>query len=144
MMMLNTNKQNMYYALQIGKIPVYETDDAGNIIYVEVDGVNVPVETGDYTLGYEIPVEMQANISYQASETVAQEFGVNIADYDAIIVYDRKQYPLTETSLIWFESEPTYQDENQTIINEKSADYKVVSVRNTLNESKAILKHLTK
>ena len=87
---------------------------------------------------------MQANISYQASETVAQEFGVNIADYDAIIVYDRKQYPLTETSLIWFESEPMYLDENNTIINEKSADYKVVSVRNTLNESKAILKHLTK
>ena len=80
MMMLNMNKQNMYYALQIGKIPVYETDDMGNIIYVEVDGVNVPVETGDYTLGYETPVEMQANISYQASETVAQEFGVNIAD----------------------------------------------------------------
>lgn len=144
MMMLNSNKQKMYYSLQTEEIPIYETDDEGNIIYIEVDGEKVPVETGETELGYSKPIEMLANIAFETNETTTQEFGVNIADYDSIIVYGKNEYPLTETSLIWFESIPKYKDDAETIVNGDSADYRVVSVRNTLNEGKAILKHLAK
>lgn len=144
MMMLENNKQKMYYSLQTEEIPVYETDDDGNIIYIDVDGESIPVSTGDTELGYSEPVEMLANISFGTTETTTQEFGVDVSDYDAIVVYGKGKYPLTETALIWFESEPKYKDYSETIIDGDSADYKVVSVRNTLNEGKAILKHLAK
>lgn len=144
MMMLESNKQKMYYSLQTEEIPVYETDDDGNIIYIDVDGESIPVSTGDTELGYSEPVEMFANISFGTTETTTQEFGVDVSDYDAIVVYGKGKYPLTETALIWFESEPKYKDYSETIIDGDSADYKVVSVRNTLNEGKAILKHLAK
>lgn len=144
MMMLESNKQKMYYSLQTEEIPVYETNDDGNIIYIDVDGERVPVSTGDTELGYSEPVEMLANISFGTTETTTQEFGVDVSDYDAIVVYGKGKYPLTETALIWFESEPRYKDYSETIIDGDSADYKVVSVRNTLNEGKAILKHLAK
>lgn len=144
MMMLESNKQKMYYSLQTEEIPVYETDDDGNIIYIDVDGESIPVSTGDTELGYSEPVEMFANISFGTTETTTQEFGVDVSDYDAIVVYGKGKYPLTETALIWFESEPKYKDGYKTIIDGDSADYKVVSVRNTLNEGKAILKHLAK
>lgn len=144
MMMLESNKQKMYYSLQTEEIPVYETDDDGNIIYIDVDGERIPVSTGDTELGYSEPVEMFANISFGTTETTTQEFGVDVSDYDAIVVYGKGKYPLTETALIWFESEPRYKDYSETIIDGDSADYKVVSVRNTLNEGKAILKHLAK
>lgn len=143
-MMLESNKQKMYYSLQTEEIPVYETDDDGNIIYIDVDGESIPVSTGDTELGYSEPVEMLANISFGTTETTTQEFGVDVSDYDAIVVYGKGKYPLTETALIWFESEPRYKDYSETIIDGDSADYKVVSVRNTLNEGKAILKHLAK
>lgn len=144
MMMLESNKQKMYYSLQTEEIPVYETDDDGNIIYIDVDGESIPVSTGDTELGYSEPVEMLANISFGTTETTTQEFGVDVSDYDAIVVYGKGEYPLTETALIWFESEPRYKDYSETIIDGDSADYKAVSVRNTLNEGKAILKHLAK
>ena len=86
MMMLESNKQKMYYSLQTEEIPVYETDDDGNIIYIDVDGENIPVSTGDTELGYSEPVEMFANISFGTTETTTQEFGVDVSDYDAIVV----------------------------------------------------------
>ena len=47
MRLLEKNKQNLKYALQVGEVPVYERDEDGNIIYIEIDGQKVPVETGD-------------------------------------------------------------------------------------------------
>lgn len=63
MITLNRNKQSLKYALQIGKVPIYETDDDGNIIYIVIDGNKVPVETGEYEIGYMQPVDFKANIA---------------------------------------------------------------------------------
>lgn len=144
MRMMNRNKRTLHYALQDREVPIYETDKSGNIRYIEIDGQQIPVETGETELGYSEPVKMLANISFESNETTAQEFGVDVSDYDAIVVFGKNEYPLTETSRIWFESTPRYKDASETIIDGDSADYKVVSVRNTLNEGKAILRHLTK
>lgn len=144
MRMMNKNKRTLYYALQDREVPIYETDDDGDIRYIEVDGQQIPVETGETELGYSEPIKMLANISFESNETTAQEFGVDVSDYDAIVVFRKGEYPITETSRIWFESTPRYKDVSETIVDGDSADYKVVSVRNTLNEGKAILRHLTK
>lgn len=144
MRMMNRNKQNLYYALQDREVPIYETDEDGDIRYIEIDGQQIPVETGQTELGYSEPIKMLANIAFETNETTAQEFGVDVSDYDAIVVFGKNEYPLTETSRIWFESTPRYKDTSETIVDGDSADYKVVSVRSTLNEGKAILRHLTK
>jgi len=144
MRMMNRNKQNLYYALQDREVPIYETDEDGDIRYIEIDGQQIPVETGQTELGYSEPIKMLANIAFETNETTAQEFGVDVSDYDAIVVFGKNEYPLTETSRIWFESVPRYKDTSETIVDGDSADYQVVSVRSSLNEGKAILKHLTK
>ena len=144
MRMMNRNKQNLYYALQDREVPIYETDEDGDIRYIEIDGQQIPVETGKTELGYSKPIKMLANIAFETNETTAQEFGVDVSDYDAIVVFGKNEYPLTETSRIWFESTPRYKDTSEAIVDGDSADYKVVSVRNTSNEGKAILRHLTK
>lgn len=144
MRMMNKNKRTLYYALQDREVPIYETDESGYIRYIEIDGQQIPVETGQTELVYSEPVKMLANIAFETNETTAQEFGVDVSDYDAIVVFGKDEYPLTETSRIWFESVPRYKDISETIVDGDSADYKVVSVRSSLNEGKAILRHLTK
>lgn len=54
--MLDINKQKMAYSLQNVRVPIYDTDEDGNIKYITVDGVKVPVDTGEYTTGYSKPV----------------------------------------------------------------------------------------
>ena len=53
MMTLASNKQSMKYSLQGERVPVYETDENGNIIYyTDSDGNKIPMETDEYTTGY--------------------------------------------------------------------------------------------
>ena len=66
--MWQKNKQKMFYALPLGEVDVYERDDDGNIIYIEVDGEQVPVPTGDKEQGYGIVTEFKA-CATQATNT---------------------------------------------------------------------------
>lgn len=126
---LKKNKQIVYYALKTEK----EAEESEEKIIV--DGVEVSVDEGDYRIWYSIPKEFSANISFSSGDTQDVEFGLDISGYDAIIVYDLNAYPITETSLIWYETDPP------TVANDGStADYSVVAVRNSLNQTKAILK----
>ena len=55
MRMLAKNKQKMFYSMPTGKeLPIYELDESGNIKYMEMDGVQVPVETGNYEPEYSV------------------------------------------------------------------------------------------
>jgi hypothetical protein len=141
---LNRNKQSLKYALQIGKVPIYETDDDGNIIYIVIDGNKVPVETGEYEIGYMQPVDFKANIAMSGGEAEAREFGLNLSDYNAVLLCDKNIYPISETSLIWHHSEVGYKDTDETIVNSKTADYSVVKVSESLNFVKYVLKKITK
>ena len=61
--------------MQDERVPIYETDDDGNIIYYEdADGNKIPLETGDYTTGYSKPVPFFANISNKLNEVVWQDY----------------------------------------------------------------------
>ena len=130
---LRKNKQTIYYALKSERTAVTSENT------IIVDGETVYIDEGDYELNYDEPVEFLGNISFSGGDSNDVEFGLDMSAYDAIIVTDNKKIPITETSLIWFETKPP------SVTNDGStADYSVVAVRNSLNQNKAILKRRVK
>ena len=144
MRLLRKNMQPMKYSLQDGRVPIYETDENGDIVYIEVEGEKVPVETGEYETGYSAPVDFMGNISMSGGEAEAKEFGMDIGDFDAVIVLEKDAVPLTETSIIWHTSPVKYKDEQNTIVDSKSADYAVKRVSPSLNFTKVLLQRIVK
>ena len=142
--MLEKNKQDLKYALQIGEVPIYERDEEGNIIYIDVDGQTVPVETGETEIGYDKPVDFRGNIAMSGGEAEAKSFGVDISEYDAVLLMEKGRIPIDETSLIWHMSEVKYADEQNTIVDKNSADYTVKRVQPSLNFTRYLLKRVVK
>lgn len=142
--MLEKNKQDLKYALQVGEVPIYERDEEGNIIYIDVDGQKVPVETGETKIGYSNPVEFMGNIAMSGGEAEAKSFGVDISEYDAVLLMEKDKIPIDETSLIWHMSEVEYIDEQNTMVDRKSADYTVKRVQPSLNFTRYLLKRIVK
>ncbi len=131
MMMLNQNKQKMYYATLI---------DTVSDIYIDEEGNEYP--TGESKNIYSEPIEFFGNIAMSGGEAEAQEFGLNLADYEAILVVGKNTLPLTETSLIWHENEPKIDVDNKA--DEYSADYRIVKISTSLNFDKYVLKKVVK
>lgn len=134
----------MKYSLQDGRVPIYERDENGDIVYIEVDGQKIPVETGEYETGYSAPVDFMGNISMSGGEAEAKEFGMDIGDFDAVIVLEKDAIPITETSIIWHTSPVKYKDKQNTIVDSKSADYAVKRVSPSLNFTKVLLQRIVK
>lgn len=130
---LKKNKQIVYYALKIEK----QAEKSEETIVV--DGEEVSIDEGDYGISYTAPEDFKANISFSSGDTQDVEFGLDISGYDAIIVTDLKALPITETSLIWYETVPP-----ETENDGSTADYSVIAVRHSLNQTKAILKRRVK
>lgn len=144
MRLLRKNMQPMKYSLQDGRVPIYERDENGDIVYIEVDGQKIPVETGEYDTGYSAPVDFMGNISMSGGEAEAKEFGMDIGDFDAVIILEKDAIPLTETSIIWHTSPVKYKDEQNAIVDSKSADYAVKRVSPSLNFTKVLLQRIVK
>lgn len=144
MRLLEKNKQNLKYALQVGEVPIYERDEDGNIIYIEVDGQKVPVETGETEVGYSNPIDFRGNIAMSGGEAEAKSFGVDISEYDAVLLMEKNRIPIDETSLIWHTSKVRYIDEQNTIVDRKSADYSIKRVQPSLNFTRYLLKMIVK
>ena len=145
MMTLAINKQSMKYSLQGEKVPIYETDEDGNIIYyLDENGEKIPLTTGEYITGYLQPVSFFGNIAMSGGEVDSVEFGIDVSGYDATLVVDKGTIPIDETSLIWHTSEVGYEDAEKTIVDGSTADYKVIAVKPSLNTIKYILGRITK
>lgn len=142
--MLEKNKQDLKYALQVGEVPIYERDEEGNIIYIDVDGQKVPVETGETEIGYDKPVDFRGNIAMSGGEAEAKSFGVDISEYDAVLLMEKGRIPIDETSLIWHTSEVKYIDEQNTIVDRKTADYSIKRVQTSINFTRYLLKRIVK
>lgn len=139
---LNRNKQVMYYALYEDSKPIYETDENGNIIYdIMPDGTKIPQEIGSSETGYSAPVEFRANISTAKGEGANEVFGVSL-DYTRSISTNDVSLPICETSLIWLENEPKYNDDGS--VDGDSADYTVVQVAKSINSIMYAVKQITK
>lgn len=146
MMTLDQNKQKMYCSLFKGVEPEYELDENGQKIidYIDEDGIVYYSQTGYKIPTYFEPILFYANISMSGGEVNAQEYGIDVSGYDAIVVLDKGQIPIEETSLVWYESEPTYKDIDKTIVDGNKADYKVLAIKPSLNQLKVLLGRITK
>lgn len=136
----------MYYSLFKGEQPEYVLDENGNRIvdYIDEDGNVYYRETGRKIQAYAEPVAFLGNISMSSGEVSSQEYGIDISGYDAILILDKDEIPIDETSLIWFETEPQYKDADKTIVDGNKADYRVLAIKPSLNQFKAVLGRITK
>ena len=138
---LNKNKQKMKYSIMGERQPIYERDENGNIIYyTDEDGNQIPIETGSYTSGWSEPTDFKGNIAMSGGEVEAREFGLSVADYDAVLVLDKNEVPLEEGSVIWHTKEVKYKPNGD--VDNASAEYTVKKVANSLNSAKYVLKAL--
>ena len=132
---LKKNKQKMYYALFSEGVAVTET-------YFDEAGVPYELATGETEDVYNTPVEFFGNIAMSGGEAEAQEYGLNLADYEATLVVDKNTLPLTETSLIWLNTETRTHDNGR--VDEYSADFRIVKISHGLNVDKYVLQRIVK
>lgn len=120
---LKKNMQRLYYSLYSDEITIYQRDENGEIVYVEVDGERIPSIFG-VMAGYSEPVEFYANISAGRGNSQDAPFGSDV-DYTRTISTCDMTCPLDELSIIWIEREPQYNADGT--VDSDSADYKVAA-----------------
>mgnify|MGYP004672184543 FL=1 len=120
---LKKNMQKLYFATYSEEIPVYETDDDGNIKYVEIDGVKEPIPIGTAP-GYNKPQEFYANISAGKGDVQADVFGSSV-DYSRTISTCDMDCPITKLTRLWIGREPQYNEDGS--VNGDSANYEVAA-----------------
>lgn len=136
---LRKNQQSMYYALQIGEVPIYNRDENGEIIYesyedsdgniiyiLDDDGNKIPQETGEYEIGYSEPVEFLANINNKLNEVVWESYGIDNSTNYAQIISAKDELPLKAGSVIWKKSEVGRKESGS--VDDSTADYVVKGV----------------
>lgn len=139
--MLDINKQAMKYALQGQTVTVYEKDEDGNPKFYETEDGEKIYYTHE-EIGFSEPVDFRANISFDGGEAQNKEYGFNVADFDAVLLTDRGEYPFKKGDVIWLDSEPT-KDENG-LVDSTSADFTIVGVKPSLYSVKYMLKAVVK
>ena len=137
---LKKNNQRMLFATYSDMITIYKKDEGGNIVYEEIDGELIPVIIAEKA-GYSEPQEFYANISAAKGTSDSEVFGVSL-DYTKTISTCDMTLPLSETSLIWFETEPKYNADGT--VDSNSADYSVVAIARSLNNVVYAIKKLAK
>ena len=139
--MLDINKQAMKYALQGQTVTVYEKDEDGNLKFYETEDGEKIYYTHE-EIGFSEPVDFRANISFDGGEAQNKEYGFNVADFDAVLLTDRGEYPFKKGDVIWLDSEPA-KDENG-LVDSTSADFTIVGVKPSLYSVKYMLKAVVK
>lgn len=137
---LEKNWQKLWYSTYDDQIVIYEKDEIGNIKHIEIDGELVPIELA-VKAGYNNPVSFYANISAAKGNSDSEVFGVSL-DYTKTISTTDLTLPISETSLIWHETEPVIKDDGT--VDDSSADYSVVAIARSLNGIVYALKKLPK
>ena len=104
---LRKNQRKMYYSL-----------------YVEQEN-DSDFDSLDTVAKYSAPIEFRASLSVGQSDSDDSPFGKDIS-YDRIISTVNKSLPITETSLIWYETKPILLEDGSA--DPSSADYKVAAM----------------
>lgn len=123
------NKSILYYATFVESEPIYALDENGHKIVVEtIDGVDYYEEIGQKEASYSYPVQFLGTIK-RGGVSEATEFGVDVSQYDAIMVLPTKSSPIDEKSLIW---EHTASCSDGISTADYRVDKKVKAINNTL------------
>ena len=129
MRMLRANQRPLWYQLYKESDTSYVRDENGNIVYQEVDGEQVPMETGRKMDEYDAPVRFYGTIQNAGGTAEAASYGVSVGSYEAVLLEVANGLPIKEMSLIWMR-EP----------DDGSADYRVVRKPVALNQVVYLLK----
>ena len=119
---MEKNKQKMKYSIRLGKHPVYKKDKQGNIVYMTIQGEQVPQEIG-YEDDYADIVDFEANINGRLHEAMVRAFGTDNSKSYAQIVCAKNSLPLDIGTRVWRTSEVKYKADGS--VDETSADYVV-------------------
>ena len=95
MRILQRSIKTIYYRLYSSAAAITTTDEWNNT-----------VETGEYTLSYGNPVEMQASVSTASGASITEQFG-NLDNYDKVVVTSDMNCPITESSVLYIDVAPT-------------------------------------
>lgn len=109
MRQLKKNQRKMYYALFDKMVP--QIDENGD-------------ETGDPIAHYTAPVMFEASISSGKGSAQKEVFGVDV-DFTRSISTTNLRLPITETSLVWYETKPVLLPDGSA--DPDSADYEVAA-----------------
>lgn len=123
---LRKNRQRLWYAVYNGKTPILDKDG---------------FETGETFASYSAPVVFHANLSAAKGTAGVEAFGVT-ANYTKTVSTSDVNLPITETSRIWYETEPVLNDDGTA--DGDSADYFVEQIAKSLNGLMIALKKLPK
>ena len=132
MRMARKNQTPLWYSVMSDSDISYVRDENGNIVYQEIDGEQVPVETGKSGSDYSKPVPFLGTIQNAGGVAEAQSYGVSVGSYQARLIDVVGGLPIKEMSLIWTH-EPTGECDDK-------ADYRVVNVPIALNQVTYLLK----
>jgi len=73
------------------------------------------------------------------------EYGISDENYEAVLVLNKDQIPLKDTSLIWYQTEPnTKEIDGVKYADDATADYKVLRSVPSLNNDRFILAKVVK
>lgn len=133
---LEKNKIKMWYSVLEETENVEEAET-----YTDKNGVVHTIGTGTKKPKYSDPISFRANFQQQKTGYAeVMEYGINLEDYSADIT-TTEDLGITETSLVWVYNEVKYKTvDNEEVVDETSADYKVIKVSKNLNQFKYILK----
>ena len=144
MRMLARNMQKLKYALQDGTwlVPEFDADGLPIIDYVDDEGNTYPEPHEE--IKWTEPTEFLASIAQSGGEAEAMAYGLSVSDFDASIIVAKCTVDLPIGSLIWHNSEVLYRDADKTVLNDKSADYRVLRALESLNTIRYLLKAVVK
>ncbi|MBR2493273.1 MAG: hypothetical protein IKB64_07445 [Paludibacteraceae bacterium] len=120
MKLCERNTKTIYYALYQKKVPVLDDDG---------------FETGDYTVGYATPVDLDANVVSKHS-TVAREYFGEQFEYHKVILVD-KDVPIKEDTAIWIDTDNPITD------NTVKHNYQVAGSADSLHYNAIAVKKVT-
>lgn len=112
MKVMERNKRTFWYCLYDRKEPIVDED--GN-------------ETGEEQIVYKPAQSLRANISAASGSSQVEQFG-NLAGYDKVIVLDDTSCPIDESTVLFIDKEPEYDDDGKPLY-----DYMVKRVAKSLN-----------
>lgn len=136
------NKQKLMYSLYKGVAePEIVKDRSGNPM-LDDDGNYIYDDSASEKVLYDDPVEFWGNISFRSGEADGEAYGISIGDYDSTLIMQQGEIPINETSLIFKESMPVYDDDGN--LERDSADFYVVKVQPSLNIVRYLLKRIEK
>lgn len=139
---LKRNRQKMFYSLAGAKAPVYELDEEGNIVYIEIDGVMTPVETGEFKTSYSKPEQFWGTLASQLENAIVRAWGNDSSNNYAVLIVGKHELDFFENGTrIWLYSPIRYNADGT--VNEDSADYEVAGImREELHETSFYLQVL--